>query len=155
MSLHLSYIKKISHIPKQKVIKLYQEHCDLQNNGDPDLITDTRPVISHVQIESLCKNGEKHPYLRVFVDTRDSGNYSTTGWVLSDDISHCMICQTQFSLFCPQQRCFACGNIICHNCSNSTTVIKVLRKIGPQRVCSFCYYGQEEIEAHVNYIPDD
>ena len=74
---------------------------------------------SHVlamQTESVFIAGESKDIRRVFVKTKDSGEYFNIGWILTNDVDHCMICNSEFGMMNGKHHCRACGNIVCSTC---------------------------------------
>ncbi len=69
--------------------------------------------------------------------------YRSTGWIVNENVQHCMICKLQFSfLFSFKHHCRACGNLVCHQCSDSMMIIEEIRESGKLRVCRMCDFGQ-------------
>ena len=71
-------------------------------------------------------------YLRV------PGENYTAGWVLDDEVSSCMQCAKDFSLFRGKHHCRHCGDIICDNCSKTRIVLSNIKSSKAQRVCNVC-----------------
>lgn len=61
------------------------------------------------------------------------------GWVIDDDILHCMECQAEFNFLNRRHHCRACGNIICSNCSPYKATIPTLDEPNGSRVCNNCF----------------
>jgi hypothetical protein len=90
--------------------------------------------------------GEKRTVQRVFVRHTDL-NTDGVGWVLNKCMPECMVCQKEFNSFRWKHHCRACGNIVCDDCSAHDVRIVDFPEFGEQRVCSLCYWGQEEVYA--------
>lgn len=83
---------------------------------------------------------------RIFISTKECSEYERkVGWVLDEDISKCMICQTAFTAFLgfsSKHHCRACGSIVCGDCSSSTAVVVDINPTEELRVCDLCNWGQ-------------
>lgn len=86
-------------------------------------------------------------YHRVYLPHDSKRPYTDVGWVLTEDVTFCMLCRTQLS---DRHHCHACGNIMCGECNIEMAVIAELIKAGELHVCSMCYYGQEIVYAIPN-----
>jgi hypothetical protein len=154
MSIHIEYIRQVSAWSLQKIINHYiqqeEQHVKYLNSIHPFFIND-------VTYEVIVSRGFEIRIRRVFISTYDSRNYSNLGWVITEDINSCMICDTPFQSFsinnASHHHCRGCGNIVCSKCSNSTAVVDLLDNLGTVRVCSLCYYGQNPVEVLLNYLP--
>jgi hypothetical protein len=102
------------------------------------------PTIVALRYGYYIIKGKKKKYHRVFVNCSDSGMYARLGWVLNDDVDHCMICQEAFSdsMISGKHHCRACGDVICNSCSQGRAVVQPVETLGAVRVCGQCFYGQ-------------
>lgn len=69
-----------------------------------------RPELVNIQ-------GKKESINRLFVKARDSGEYFKIGWILLNDVDHCMICGSSVTSSDAKFHCFSCGNVVCEDCS--------------------------------------
>jgi len=115
---------------------------DLENNPltAPDSICYYEDDVVNVSF------GEKRTVQRVFVRHTDF-NTDCVGWVLNECMPECMICAKEFGSFRWKHHCRACGNIVCDDCSKEDICVVDFPEFGEQRVCSLCYWGQEEVYA--------
>ena len=79
---------------------------------------------------------------RIFVRGCDHKEYSHVGWLLSNDVDNCLICNVQFGMFCYKHYCRACGNIVCIKCRPYSVRIEQLESLNAQHVCVQCFWGQ-------------
>ena len=101
-----------------------------------------------VQLDSIITNGVKYLVRRLFLNADDSGEYRDCGWILKDDIKHCMVCGKTFDgQEVLKNNCRACGNVVCNHCSPETAIIAELLVNEHQRVCMLCFWGQDVVEA--------
>jgi hypothetical protein len=63
-----------------------------------------------------------------------------------------MICGTEFGFFTHRHHCRCCGNVVCHDCSPENVEIYEMKKLGPQRVCVQCYWGQVSVSKADNAV---
>ncbi len=101
--------------------------------------------ITDLRREDGIEQGTRRKFHRVFVQCTDSTvNYRRLGWIVSADVEHCMICYQPFEsvLRSHKHHCRACGNVICHHCSEHKEVVEGIEVLGPVRVCHLCNYGQ-------------
>lgn len=104
-------------------------------------------------------NGRYSVIHRVFVKALDSGSYAKLGWVLSNDVKHCMVCSKELVAYllswsAHRLHCHACGNIICPECSPAEANVEALDSVGPVPVCNQCYFGQVRvISVQVTLLP--
>lgn len=78
----------------------------------------TGPVVEALQNENWYVKGEAIKVHRVFVGgLYDLGEYSSIGWIMACDVINCMICYKEFNTFNSKYNCFACGNVVCSDCS--------------------------------------
>ena len=78
-------------------------------------------------------------------------DYTSVGWLMADDVSHCLICAREFSKTTYKHHCKACGNVVCSKCSPDRALIIDLKSSGSlMTVCMQCYWGQEMVE--VRYV---
>jgi hypothetical protein len=100
-------------------------------------------------------NGSQKIVHRVFVKSKDSGEYSKVGFILSQEVDSCMVCSSMFvrksdvwSVFDWGQdrskkiHCCACGNVLCVDCCGNQAIVKDISFVGPVDVCKQCYWGQ-------------
>ena len=94
---------------------------------------------------------------------RSNHVYTNVGWIINSEVSHCMVCMTEFGMFTYAHHCKACGNVVCtrnyiiiqfwnltrtvlkvcQKCSNDKVTIHEIREIGRAvRVCVQCFWGQ-------------
>lgn len=105
-----------------------------------------KQVLGYTEVKVII-NGRSTSVHRVFVKALDSGSYTKLGWVLSNDVKHCMICSKELVAYLlswsPHRlHCHACGNIICPDCSPADAAVEGLESVGPVPVCNQCYFGQ-------------
>lgn len=81
------------------------------------------PKVLALQPESVIVGGHQLEVRRVFVKTRDSAEYFNVGWILSNDLDNCMICNSEFGVFSPKYHCRACGNLVCAKCSPDEGIV--------------------------------
>lgn len=75
---------------------------------------------AYIQRESLYCMSKRYHIHRLYVGgAKSSTDYSFIGWVLTSDVSQCMICNVDFSNDSSKHHCMACGNVVCPNCSPS------------------------------------
>ncbi len=91
---------------------------------------------------------QKSKYRRVYVKCSVSGTLSTVGWVALCDIASCMICSTEFNVGTAKRHCYACGNIVCSNCSTSTALLNIPTHTDSVVVCDICCWGQARTSAN-------
>ncbi|XP_002742000.2 FYVE and coiled-coil domain-containing protein 1-like [Saccoglossus kowalevskii] len=58
-------------------------------------------------------------------------------WLDDKEVSHCMLCNTEFSIITRRHHCRLCGRIFCHNCSNNWIMTKHSSK--KARACQGCH----------------
>ena len=105
-----------------------------------------------VQLDSIITNGVKYLVRRLFLNADDSGEYRDCGWILKDDIKHCMVCGKTFDgQEVLKNNCRACGNVVCNHCSPETAIIAELLVNEPQKVCMLCFWGQDIVEATLQF----
>mmetsp|Transcript_17914 Transcript_17914/g.29959 ORF Transcript_17914/g.29959 Transcript_17914/m.29959 type:complete len:211 (-) Transcript_17914:1568-2200(-) len=104
------------------------------------------PVKSILRKDVLSVNGKKIKIRRIYLKFNFLRLYHPVrgGWVLDGDTPICMICQSFFTFLSRRHHCRLCGNILCANCSDTTVSIKDCPEVGRVRVCSHCFYFQEE-----------
>ncbi len=96
--------------------------------------------ITEIRKEEITIKGEKRIVQRQF--TRYNVDFFGVGMIIDEDIMNCMICGVEFGFFTSSHHCRCCGNVVCETCSPHKTVIHEMKKLGPQRVCVQCYWGQ-------------
>ena len=105
----------------------------------------SEPHVIAVQVETIFIAGKKKEVHRLFVKAKDSGDYMNIGFVLSNDVDNCMICNVEFSVLTHKHSCRSCGNVVCISCAPEHALIHEIMHIPPQRVCTQCYFGQTEV----------
>lgn len=105
----------------------------------------SEPHVIAVQTETVFMGGVRKEVQRLFVKTADSADYANVGWVLTNGVDHCMICNTEFGAFTSMYHCRACGNIVCSKCCPDKGIIFELLHLPPQITCIQCNFGQDEI----------
>ncbi|XP_077993564.1 FYVE and coiled-coil domain-containing protein 1-like [Glandiceps talaboti] len=58
-------------------------------------------------------------------------------WLDDKEVSHCMQCNSEFSIILRRHHCRLCGKIFCHSCSNNWIMTKHSSK--KARACLVCY----------------
>jgi len=58
-------------------------------------------------------------------------------WQPDGDVSHCPLCQVEFSIFVRRHHCRSCGKVVCSNCSQHKLILPIDSL--KQRVCDTCY----------------
>jgi len=106
----------------------------------------SEPHVIAVQTETIFVAGIRKEVHRLFVKTADSADYNNVGWVLTNGVDHCMICNAEFGAFTSMYHCRACGNIICSKCCPDKGVIFELVHLPPQITCVQCNFDQDEIK---------
>lgn len=114
--------------------------------------------------QKIILAGKQVTIRRVFVRTLDSDDYYKLGWVVKPDVDNCMICTTDLikesglldfldwsSKDVEKKHCFACGNIVCSDCSSNNTIVREIAKLGPVNVCTQCTWGQ--VSKRSNFQP--
>ena len=93
---------------------------------------------------------------RVYVWVREEAGsyYRKVGWVMREDVTHCMICSQCFFLSqntrlletreirMNSYHCSACGNLVCEKCCRNRAIIDAFPDYDNLLVCDVCYYGQ-------------
>jgi hypothetical protein len=126
-------------------VEILKHYCGLS-------VSQLRSQLNHIDYAFLSEEQSIQPgqgarVHRVFAMGPIAGDYTSVGWVLNCDATNCMICSVEFGILRGIHHCRACGNVICDVCSKNRAVIEELRALGPQRVCSMCYWGQVELSA--------
>lgn len=91
-------------------------------------------------------------YHRVYITRNNNTSLyeEEVGWVINEDITRCMICQSLFNQSLlgtnGKHHCRACGNIICAQCSSDTAIVAGLSETIEVRVCRVCYWGQTPVQ---------
>lgn len=104
--------------------------------------------------EEIKINGETKVVRRLYAKNDSKGSDSSkskfigVGWIINDDINICMVCNIPFGFFRWKHHCRCCGNIVCDSCSPFCVSIVELDELGEVRVCTQCYWGQEDV--HIN-----
>eukprot|EP01038_Epipyxis_sp_PR26KG_P010561 gene10561-14187_t len=111
-------------------------------NSNNDLFS----FISKITVDNLTIENSVITFHRVFIRIPDEANLavSSVGWVLSAEMTHCMCCKVRFmTLFGSKCHCRACGDVVCKDCSLSTSLITGLSEFGRVRVCKSCFKGND------------
>lgn len=139
----ISNLKSLSTLPIH-ILKKDYDCC--QQGRLSTLTTDEQYKIGAIQVEHYLDplQGKKIPFRRIFlaISDRKDPYCVRVGWLVSNDVDHCLICSRPFSLFLTKHHCVACGNVACQSCSPRNAPIAELPDAGPQRICKFCDYGQ-------------
>ncbi|KAH8613323.1 FYVE zinc finger [Trypanosoma vivax] len=70
---------------------------------------------------------------------------SVTGeWKPDGAAPECEGCSTRFTLYNRRHHCRYCGGVFCGVCSNNYTMLPLLDKVNPQRVCHVCWTACQE-----------
>eukprot|EP01034_Spumella_vulgaris_P029110 gene29110-36101_t len=155
---HLEFIEALVRKPRDVVMSEFRLS---QVRMEADGVRAEESIITGVISEVTLLHGNPMRIQRVFVRCVDSFEYGGVGWVLSSDVHHCMNCCQRFSGLVSAHHCYGCGNIVCGACSDSQGVVFELQNLGPQRVCTRCYWGQEMVYAqhgtasHSQSAPED
>jgi hypothetical protein len=145
MACHCEIIKEVSSSPLSELLK---KLC--YSSLDHPLV---KYSLVDIRKDTTILHGNHLIFHRVFLCTRDSGEYVSVGWVLSQEIHRCMICADEFSSLHKQKHhCRACGNVVCHDCSPMEAVVDLIDGCEPVRVCNFCSFGQTPVKATVNHL---
>jgi len=119
---------------------------------DKDISFLSNSYLVSVQYENVITNGVKYSARRLFLDADDSGEYRGCGWILKDDVKQCMVFGDTFDgLEVLKNNCRACGNVVCNHCSPETAIIAELLVNEPQKVCMLCFWGQDIVEATLQF----
>mmetsp|Transcript_30192 Transcript_30192/g.43133 ORF Transcript_30192/g.43133 Transcript_30192/m.43133 type:complete len:415 (+) Transcript_30192:36-1280(+) len=95
--------------------------------------------------------GKKKVYRRLGISVRGTNDncpttkYEKMGWVVSADVDNCIICDIEFGWMFRKHHCRACGHVVCDTCSSQKALISEIELVGPLRVCSLCYWGQDVV----------
>ena len=95
-----------------------------------------------IQREFAVLRGSEKEIIRIFVETPTCGKYGSVGWVLEENLTHCMICASEFRGITDYDHCSACGNLICSLCWIDGYSVEYLESLGDVRVCKMCCWGQ-------------
>ncbi len=113
---------------------------------------DREALYTFIDKETLASRAGSRTIHRLYVYVPNCDS-KCVGWVMNDDIEHCMVCNRQFGLFLWKKHCRCCGNVICGNCVvDQELIIVELSDLGEQMLCVQCYYGQEEVHAQVYIV---
>jgi hypothetical protein len=107
------------------------------NDANDKMFFEDEKVILHGyqgSVRRLCLNPNS-----------DDLHYEVVGWIFDEDVTECMICGSCFSCCTYKHHCRACGNIVCNSCSPHNVIIVELKELNKVRVCTQCYWGQEEV----------
>lgn len=94
------------------------------------------------QIIMVPVNDSAKTIFRIFATGTDFPDYDNVGWIMNDEITHCLLCGQEFGFFCYKHHCRACGNLICNECSLNRAIVKAIEELGLQRVCKACFHGE-------------
>ena len=138
----LDVLREASHMSSEELDCLMREKMDDK-------------VVS-VQKENIRIAGAEAVVRRVFVRMSNFLEYATVGWVMNEDIEHCMTCSKSFWFFHSRIHCHACGNINCSGCAGEFCLVEEL----PDQshgvpVCTQCFWGQEPVAARHRKGVDD
>jgi hypothetical protein len=100
------------------------------------------PKLEAVQVEIAIINGQPQQVHRIFMTAKQCPMYNEVGWIIENDVDYCLICSGAFGFFLYKYYCYGCGNVVCHSCSSNECIVDALTALGPQRVCTQCYWGQ-------------
>lgn len=136
----IEYLKEVSILPveflRREVRKVEENKQNVRKNPGEKFA-----YVSELREERIVLFGWRR-IRRVFVTAHDIGGYLDIGWIVCDDMDHCMLCMRKFGMFFDHKiHCHACGNVVCEKCSHLTQVYE-LKKLGEVPVCSFCDWGQ-------------
>jgi hypothetical protein len=96
-------------------------------------------VISDLVEESFpLPNGSLATANRVYVSSSTGGAYADLGWVIKDELSHCMECFKSFGAMRSKYHCKSCGDVVCKSCVSHQRVIAELGSLSAHRVCGRC-----------------
>ena len=137
---HTEFLKVVSTRP---VEYLRNEVKNIIENKEAVAHASEFAYVSDLREEKLKLFGQNRKVHRVFATADDTGFYLNIGWVLCDDIDHCMACMRKFGMFFdPREHCRACGNVICNKCSENLALVEELRRCDLVPVCPNCDWGQ-------------
>jgi hypothetical protein len=104
---------------------------------DVYIIADLVPEVMYLD----AKETVEHTIYRVFVASKSGGAYCDLGWVLKEEVSHCMLCKLKLTVR-NKNHCKACGDVCCSNCCDKFVDVIELQSSTPCRVCKVCYKGE-------------
>eukprot|EP00603_Paraphysomonas_imperforata_P002902 CAMPEP_0114428252 /NCGR_PEP_ID=MMETSP0103-20121206/8824_1 /TAXON_ID=37642 ORGANISM="Paraphysomonas imperforata, Strain PA2" /NCGR_SAMPLE_ID=MMETSP0103 /ASSEMBLY_ACC=CAM_ASM_000201 /LENGTH=887 /DNA_ID=CAMNT_0001597451 /DNA_START=65 /DNA_END=2728 /DNA_ORIENTATION=+ len=123
--------KKTSECP----VEILRREMGLENGLESDDVVYKREIMNLEGVDVSIR--------RVFVVY---GSYRV-GWVHDADISHCMVCRSDFGFFKRKHHCRACGLVVCSSCSPYRAQIPSLEEEDVERkdnrpasrVCNNCF----------------
>lgn len=75
---------------------------------------------------------------RVYIETKDSGQFSEVGWVVDRTCTYCLSCCRDLGPFMRKHHCRACGDRICAPCTIHLPV-QNLEMVGSVQICLQCH----------------
>ena len=146
----LSILEQTSSLCKEELDEILSVNSNSVTSPSVGLI-EIPDGLCYIQREKAAIHGKIIKIRRIFVEVCDSGDYKSVGWIAKCDVNNCLVCSKTFGLFTYKYHCYACGNVICHQCSNNTAIINELTSIFNEcktvRVCRLCFWGQKIVTA--------
>jgi hypothetical protein len=102
------------------------------------LITSESKTIIDVREHTQVLDHTPTRLFKIYVNTKESKELSTVGWVSNENVLFCLDCFREFSFLTRKHHCRACGNVLCSHCCNSFSVISGFEDLGKVRVCNQC-----------------
>lgn len=131
MSVHLSQIAEAATRSRAQLA------LDLSESLEGIRVTGTKIV--DVREMSIARADSELIVQRVYVESTDSGDLKSVGWIINEGIDCCLVCSRKFStFFCWRHHCRTCGLIICDSCTRGQFHIDGKKDVGPQRMCKSC-----------------
>ena len=94
--------------------------------------------VTEVREQTLLLGLEAVLVRRVLIKTHDSTSLASVGWVVNENINHCLDCLQEFTRLARKHHCRACGNLVCSECSTRFAVLRGFSSLRQQRVCNQC-----------------
>jgi hypothetical protein len=83
-----------------------------------------------VSIPKLQKKSYRASRASIYKDAKDFENRNSSGWVDSDSVTRCTLCDVKFTFTNRKHHCRQCGQVFCSKCSNYKVVINAsLKKV--------------------------
>jgi hypothetical protein len=142
---HLTYMQELCVKPLQAIandLRMAQYGLAiprLKNNSETSLSAFYIKALNEETI--YADNNSPYPIHRAFILSSEGGEYSTVGWVIEEDVHHCMRCRTLLPTNRSKLHCYACGDIVCETCGQHSANILELHSVGKFLVCTKCFQG--------------
>eukprot|EP01038_Epipyxis_sp_PR26KG_P009433 gene9433-12712_t len=131
MAFHINYIKIIASTPS--LVNLLE---NIPSSIDKCYVDNPYAYITALRTD-INNNGVLAT--RIFIETIDSGCFTSLGWILACQVNNCMSCAKKLSW---KHHCRACGDVICTQCCSHELVVKEQEDLGELKVCNRCYEEQ-------------